>query len=483
MGNWSLREASHLMWRAGFGSPPSELSRIVSVGRKTAVQSLFRSAEDGQATEPPDLSALEELEQEALERVRSGEAVRRDSPEARGFFQRLQRANREAITEIAVWWIHQILEARDPLLEKMILFWHNHFTTSARDVKRARWIYNQHLTLRKNALGNFRQFLLDISRDTAMLEYLDNGRSRKEHPNENYARELMELFTMGEGNYTDRDVVEAARAFTGWTHDRFGNFVFRPAWHDDGEKEFLGRRGNFNGTDIVDIILEQPVTAEFIVRKLLRWFVIPDPPDEWVKHFAEIFRRSDYNISPLMKAILESDQMFSREAYRSQIKSPVEFAIGTLRLMNVHFPRLEILWGAIGLMGQRLLDPPSVKGWDGGKTWISSATMNARNEFVRALITGEVRRYTPRGEGRGRPIRLPRPPYDPAAVLSGDDLSHPDRATDALVAHFLQTDLPGDKLRLLQQYAREVYQKESDDARAASAVTYLILSLPEYHLC
>jgi uncharacterized protein (DUF1800 family) len=471
------------MWRAGFGGSPAETEHLAGVGRNRAVSALFRPPNSDAAVAPPDLSALEELEQEAMERIQSQGAPKRDSPEAREFFQRLQRINIQSIAEIAKWWIKQMMSAEDPLLEKMVLFWHNHFTTSVRDVRQARWIYNQHMTLRKNALGDFRQFLLDISRDTAMLEYLDNGRSRKEHPNENYARELMELFTMGEGNYTDKDVVEAARAFTGWTHDRRGNFVVRPFWHDDGEKVFLGRRGHFDGTDIIDIILEQQATAPFIVRKVLRSFVLPEPPEDWVNHFAAIFRRSDYDISPLMKAILEADLMYSGVAFRSQIKSPVEFAVGTLRLMRIDFPRPEVIWGAMGLMGQRLLDPPSVKGWDGGRAWISSATLDVRNEFIRGLVTGEVRRYSPRGEGGGRTIRLPRPPFDPTKLLQANDLSSPDRATDALVSHFLQTELPTEKHRALRDYARSAYQQESDESRAASAVTYLILSLPEYQLC
>jgi hypothetical protein len=483
MPGWGIREASHLMWRAGFGMTPKELDQVASLGKSRAVASLFPPPGESVDVEPPDLSALTEIEEEALTRIREEGAPRRDSAEGREFFQRFQRVNAQSVAEIAKWWIALMLKGGHPLREKMVLFWHNHFTTSVRDVKRARWIYNQQMTLRKNALGNFRQFLLDISRDTAMLEYLDNGRSRKEHPNENYARELMELFTMGEGNYTDKDVVEAARAFTGWTHDRMGNFVFRPQWHDDGEKEFLGRRGNFGGSDIVDIILEQPATARFIVRKILRWFVLPDPPEDWVDSFADVFRKNNYEIAPLMKAILESDLMYDREAYRSQIKSPVEFVLGTLRLMKIDFPRLELLWGAMGLMGQRLLDPPSVKGWDGGKSWISSATLDVRNEFVRGLITGEIRRYRVRGEGGGRTVRLPKPPYNPTKVLSKSDLSDPDRATDALVAHFLQMDLPAEKHRLLREYARQSFARESDELTAAASITYLILSLPEYQLC
>ncbi len=487
MEGFGEREAGHLLWRAGFGGLPEEIRAMKLKGRTGAVASLFPKNDDFTSPGEPDLQELAEMEQQAVRQyLEAGFASRRklrESPEGRKFFQEFQRVNREAVRNIVVWWIDLMLHSSVPLLEKMTLFWHNHFTTSVRDVKRARWIYNQHQTLRRNALGNFRQFLLDISRDTAMLEYLDNAKSRREHPNENYARELLELFTMGEGNYTDHDVVEAARAFTGWTHDQMGRFLFRPEWHDYREKTFLGRRGNFDGTEIIDIILEQAKTAEFIVRKILCSFVMPSPPEVWVKYFASIFRKKDYEIEPVVREILGSDLMYAPQVLRAQVKSPVEFVIGSLRLMKVNLPRKEILWGLMGLMGQRLFDPPTVKGWDGGRDWISTASLELRMMFLRALLTGEIPNPDPKGHKLRKTIQLPQPPFNPERILSSDVLSQPAKATQHLLQHFIQIDLPSEKMAILQQFAEKAYREEKDEIQGARRLTYLILSLPEYQLC
>ena len=238
---------------------------------------------------------------------------------------------------------------------------------------------------RSQALGHFGQLLLAVSKDPAMLVWLDNRYNNKAHPNENYAREVMELFALGLGNYTEDDVKNAARAFTGWTLDKNQSFVFRPNQHDDDPKTFLGRTGNFDGSDIVSIIISQPIHQRFICRKLLEFFVYSDPEPELVDALATTYALSGGDIAKTVGTILRSNVFYSARAYRALPKSPIEFVIGTLRFMNVRkVPKDTVAW--LQRMGQEPLAPPSVKGWDGGPTWINTGTLLARFNYVNRVV-------------------------------------------------------------------------------------------------
>ncbi len=313
------------------------------------------------------------------------------TPEER---QAQQRKNVERAFELREWWFREMLTTPSPLTEKMTLFWHNHFATSQQKVRFTPLIYQQHVMLRRNALGNFGTMLRDIARDPAMLIYLDGANSRKEQPNENFAREVMELFTLGEGHYSERDIKEAARAFTGWSVDRdTGQFMFRRGIHDYGNKTVLGKSGNFDGDQVIDILLRKPETAQFVTRKLWREFISPavgKPADEaQVARFADDFRDSGYNISKLMRAMLTSDAFYAADNRASLIKSPVEFVVGTMKQFDIETPNLRPFVLAAALLGQNVFAPPNVKGWPGGEAWINSATLLGRKQLIDRLFRNE----------------------------------------------------------------------------------------------
>ncbi len=483
---WNKELSQHLLSRAGFGGDVKLRDHFVKLGISEAVNALF-PPDNYSSASSPDLSSVREMEEQAVRILRQPGARQklRETEEGKELLQKFQQANRQGIIAITGWWVDEMLRTPYPLLEKMTLFWHNHFTSSFMDVKRANFLWKQNDLLRKNALGSFRTLLLETAKDPAMLEYLDNSQNRKEHPNENYARELCELFTLGEGNYTDQDVKEAARAFTGWTHNPQGEFIFRPAWHDNGEKTFLGRRGNFNGEDIIEILLEEKETSRFLTRKFLRFFITEEPNSQMIEKFADIFRKGDLEVKPLLKSMFTSEEFYSDQNRGNLVKSPVDFVIGTLRLMRINFPRPEILWGFMGLMGQRLLDPPTVAGWKGGKNWLSSSTLTLRNDFIRALITGEIPNISPRGKvkNRAKQIKLPRPPFVPENVLPQEAFSNPTNAVIHTVDHFIGRELSPDRLQPLFKFAQDAFLQEKEEASALRRITYLVLSMPEYQLC
>ncbi len=289
--------------------------------------------------------------------------------------------------ELRAWWIEEMRVTPSPLTERMTLFWHNHFVSSAQKVRYARLMYAQNATLRANALGNFGTLLHAASKDPAMLVYLDGAQSRKQQPNENFAREGMELFTLGEGHYTEQDIKEAARAFTGWSVDRdTGAYRYRPALHDNGVKAVFGRSGNLDGDAVLDLILERPETARFIVAKLWREFISPEPDPREVERIAQVLREHDYDLQPALRALFLSPAFWAEDNRGTLVKSPVELVVGTLRQLEVE-PSASLPFAvAVAGMGQTLFAPPNVKGWPGGEVWINSTTLLARKQFLdRAL--------------------------------------------------------------------------------------------------
>jgi uncharacterized protein (DUF1800 family) len=277
-----------------------------------------------------------------------------------------------------------------PLLERMTLFWHNHFVSSQQKVKYVQLMYRQNLLLRQHALGNFAAMLHAAAKDPAMIVYLDSATNRKGQPNENFAREVMELFTLGEGQYRETDIREAARAFTGWSIEpETGAYRWRPFLHDDGPKTVLGQTGNFDGDAVLDILLARPSTAEFITRKLWREFVSPEPEEREVRRIAARFRESGYDIRTALRGLLLSQAFWSQEARGSLVKSPVDMVVGTLR--SFQFETGDALPFAIVTagLGQNLFAPPNVKGWPGGEAWINSSTLLARKQFLERLFRAE----------------------------------------------------------------------------------------------
>jgi uncharacterized protein (DUF1800 family) len=366
-------DARHLLNRTGFGATQSEVERFARMTREEAARKLLADARTSAITPPPAWVGTAE----ALHYPRAGDKATDDE---RKMFQ--QQQVREGL-ELRGWWVGEMLVTPSPLTERMTLFWHNHFVSSQQKVKLAELMYWQNLTLRANALGHFDVMLHAIARDPAMVIYLDSAQNRKGTPNENFAREVMELFTLGEGNYTEQDIKDAARAFTGWSIDRTtGQFMFRRFIHDDGSKTVLGRTGNLDGDQVLDILLAQPQTAELITRKLWREFVSPDPDDAEVRRIARRFRDSHYDIKVALYALLTSDAFYARDNRATLIKSPVELVVGTLR--QFEFKPAQTLPFAVAAagMGQNLFSPPNVKGWPGQDTWINSSTLLARKQFL-----------------------------------------------------------------------------------------------------
>ncbi|MEP6997788.1 MAG: DUF1800 domain-containing protein [Betaproteobacteria bacterium] len=372
-------DARHLLNRAGFGATQAEIQRTVGMTRDQAARSLL----DGARTNPVNPPPLWTAETGPLSYPRPGDA----SDAERKMFQ--QEQIRKGL-ELRGWWVGEMLATSSPLTERMTLFWHNHFVSSQQKVRLAWFMYRQNATLRANALGNFGDLLHAVARDPAMVIYLDNAQNRKGSPNENFAREVMELFTLGEGRYSEQDIKEAARAFTGWSLDRStGQFVFRRFIHDDGVKTVLGRSGNLDGDKVVDILLAQPATAEFITRKLWREFVSPDPDENALRRIAQRFRDSRYDISTALREMLTSDAFYAPENRAALIKSPVELVVGTLRQFGMKPGEATPFAVAAAGMGQNLFAPPNVKGWPGQETWINASTLLARKRFLERLFRSD----------------------------------------------------------------------------------------------
>lgn len=371
-------EARHLLSRTGFGATPAEIEALAGVKHEQAVTALVERARAraAQGTETPapiwvDLKP-------------PGRKV--DDKERKERFRQVLRMG----LELKGWWVEEMARTETPFLEHMTLFWHNHFTSSLRKVKWAPLLWQQNQLLRRHALGNYRELLHQVARDPAMVIYLDSVRNKKGKPNENFARELLELFTLGEGNYSEADVKAAARAFTGWSLEReSGSFRFRPWLHDRGEKEFMGRKGRFDGDDIIDIILEQPGVALHITRKAWREFVSPEPDPQQVEAIARAFRDSGYEISVLMRQLLASRGFRDPGIRGHLIKSPVDLLVGTVRTFEIPLDDYQVLALASRRLGQDLFDPPNVKGWPGGAYWIDSATLAERRGMLERLLQGD----------------------------------------------------------------------------------------------
>jgi uncharacterized protein (DUF1800 family) len=295
------------------------------------------------------------------------------------------------VSEVRGWWLNEMVSTPAPLVERMTLFWHNHFTSGRQKVRFPQLMYRQNALLREHALGNFATLLHAASKDPAMIIYLDAASNRRGRPNENFAREVMELFTLGEGHYSETDIREAARAFTGWSLDGQREFIMRRGLHDGGEKTVLGRSGRFEGDDVLDILLAQRRTAEFIVEKLWREFVSPEPQPSEVARIAAVFRDSGYEVRTALRELLLSPAFWAPGNRASLIKSPAEYVAGMLRQFAVPVANGMPYAAAMVGMGQTLFDPPNVKGWPGGESWINAATLLTRKQFAERLLRVDER--------------------------------------------------------------------------------------------
>jgi uncharacterized protein (DUF1800 family) len=468
-GPWNVRHAAHLYRRAGFGGSPDDVARVATAGMHAAVDGFIRFA---------DASALQVAPQLVDDRPNPGQRkmLVAAAAQANGtgaapdallnVRKQLGRARRDNAIAMETWFLDRMIVSPAPLQEKLTLFWHGHFTSSYQKGVPAQAMVAQNNLFRANALGNIRDLTLAVSQDPAMLRYLDNLQNVKAHPNENYARELMELFTLGIGNYTETDVRESARSFTGWSIDR--DYAFRdfPARHDDGSKTFLGRTGNFTGRDIVEIIFTQPAAARWFAKKLLAYFVYSDPEPGLIDAVAAQLRKSDFNLQPVMSGLLRSNVFYSERAYRALVKSPVQFVVGSYQLFGIQNSDLAAL-GALRRMGQILFYPPNVKGWDGGAAWLNSQTVLTRENFASSLMAQM---------GKTPWVQRTMQSLDPASV------------SRALTATILQGDVSPASTARLSAYlegsnvsALAALSGENADERIRGAA-YLTMAMPAYQL-
>ncbi|MBV8814044.1 MAG: DUF1800 domain-containing protein, partial [Verrucomicrobia bacterium] len=388
--DWDIGAAAHLGGRAGFGEPPDKLDRWAAQGLEATVQELLHPES---APPPPPGCAVPAQFASLRGRVKRATSAE----EKQGANRALQQAVNEQLFNLVSWWTEQMVTSQAPLVEKMTLFWHGHFATSAEKVRSPYKLWQQNETFRSQALGNFGTLTKAISRDPAMMVYLDLASSKAEHPNENFAREVMELFTLSEGNYTENDIKESARAFTGYRIDpATEQFRFAPRQFDAGSKAFLKETGNWTGDQIIDIILKQPSCARFITAKIWKFFVYDEPKPELIDDLAGIFRRYHYEIRPLLETIFSSEEFYSERARNAIVKSPVQYLVQAGRTLNVQIPTGRTLINVYRQMGQLPFYPPNVKGWDGGKSWINTATLGYRYQLARQLVAGMTVRNEPR---------------------------------------------------------------------------------------
>jgi len=365
----------HLLWRAGFGPMAENANETDQVSQKDLYQLLLKTS----SKKPDALNVAGNAFDGLVKGVEDIGKFQKLTPDQK---KQLRKQSVQDLKNLNLTWLSEMINSEAQLREKMSLFWHGHFACRVINIYFQQQLLN---VIRENALGNFGDLLRQVSKSPAMLSFLNNQQNRKQHPNENFAREVMELFTMGRGNYTEQDVKEGARAFTGWGFNLKGEFVERPFLHDNGSKTFLGKTGNFDGDDIIDIILTQKATAKFITQKIYKFFVNDEVDHETIDSLANLFYQSNYDLEKLMNKIFSSDWFFDQKNIGQRIKSPVELLVGIRRLipMELEKPEAQLLFQRV--LGQILFYPPNVAGWPGGKNWIDSSTLMFRMQMPQIL--------------------------------------------------------------------------------------------------
>lgn len=451
---WTRADAAHLARRAGFGATPDELDRLVELGRDGAVASFVDF--------PVEDAALELLIEE-----QGGTLVDFESGEG---------ANIGAVAEHARnWWIFRMVHGAHPLQEKLTLLWHDHFACQRSKIIRLPQYFDQNQVFRRNAAGSFRTLLREVSADPGMLTYLDNRLNDRQNPNENWGRELLELFTLGVDNgYTQRDVYEFSRVFTGWTtpDKNTAEYVYDAEMHDEGDKLLFGEtlegrsgaEGEDEGHEALERILARRECADFIAGKLCAWFVNHEPDPERVREFGAVLHESDYSLRETLHAIFASDWFYAPENRLNMYKNPVEFVVSAARLVGLQNAHLAPLEEAARAMGMDLFEPPSVAGWDHGAVWVNSGTAIHRFNF--ALALAELPHTTREITGR-----------------TAWNLDALEDSIEALTERLLQRRLPAEKLAAVTEVAGDLREFDADAETLRErrrAAVHLILSTPEF---
>lgn len=432
---WNVEWAAHLYRRGAFAANWEQLQQAVKEGPAATLDRLLEGGPETESFQQQAEAGLKPL-------IATGN-----------------------VDHLPAWWLHVMTLSPHPLRERIALFWHGHFATSAAKVTDPQLMWRQNVLFRKHALGQFGPLVREASKDPAMLQWLDAATNHKARPNENFAREVMELFCLGIGNYTERDIKEAARAFTGWEL-RQGRFFFNSSQHDVGEKQVLGQTGKFQGDDILGILLQQPATGRFLVRKLFRYLVseTADPPDALLEPLATEYRRRDYDTAWLVRSMLGSNLFFSPHALRQRIKSPVDLGVGLLRALGGTV-NMYALAEDLRQLGQGVFFPPNVKGWDGGQEWINTASLLARANLVWALASESDGRFK-----RRLPLAQQIKKHAP-----GDARQQAQWLVDLLISGPLPAEVQ-------VQLASVAGDKSGDDALRLARLLQAIATLPEFQV-
>jgi uncharacterized protein (DUF1800 family) len=489
--SFGFDQARHLLNRAGFGGTPQQVQTLVGWGLEKSVDYLLNveqvpfESDDSTLFDQNIMRPPSEQERTMAARARRGQDEE-TLARLRAKRQEAERDDRQQMRRIQHWWLKRMIETPRPLEEKMTLFWHGHFATSYRTIEDSFHMFVQNRFFRQHALGSYADLLAGIIRDPAMIAYLDNNDSRKDRPNENLAREIMELFSLGVGNYSERDIKEGARALTGYTY-RDDEFVFEKNNHDDNPKTILGKSGRMDGDDFVKAILAKNACAAYMATKLYRYFVNDDfadspalekPARSVISSLAGTMSGAKYEVKPVLRKLFLSEHFYDPGVMGEQIKSPAELVVGAARGFNAPVRDIGILADAMNLMGQNLFFPPNVAGWAGGRSWVNTSTMFVRQNTLVFMLTGK--------KPVGYDALADREKFDPTTLLSELAKADPAAVRDAgrVVDYTLRFTLgPGatrDRDELVSFVSANGGPQNPD---TITGLLLLITAMPEYQLC
>ena len=483
--------AAHLLNRAGFGGPPADIQKLAGLDHDQAISSLLDYENIYDPTPNPVWATPDP---ERLIKLR--DAVKAAGPaEGRQLQQQENRMQADHLTELRGWWLNRMAKGPRPFQEKMVLFWHGHFATSIEKVRgtpnSTYLMWRQNELFRRLATDNWLRLLIETGKDPAMLIYLDQALSQKQHPNENFAREVMELFALGEGHYTEHDVTEAARALTGWSYDRLNQrFVYRPAMHDDGIKTVLGLTGNLQGEDFLAQIVKQPQAARFITAKLWNYFSGQFPSDELNTALAGVFRDNGNNFKPFLRVMFRCEEFYGDDIVRNEVKSPVQWLVGSARMLESDLPPPFICNAITTSLGQTLFAPPSVKGWDGGTSWITTNTLLDRYNDAVTLVMGTAQQLSaadfarkPGGAGGQKLAKLAQRiqvgGVKVEKILTPEERADKDSIVASLQHRLFQTALDTSQQDALREFLDS--KQQLNDADILTTIR-LMMSTPEYQV-
>jgi len=481
---WDFKAAAHLLNRAGFGGTPAEIERLIGLGPEAAVASFVDFEKIPDDTKDPEWARPDPERQRELVQARTMAEEQR-----RMLQQQRQREDRERMLELRGWWLRRMVSGPRPLQEKMTLFWHGHFATSMEKVREPYYMWRQNELFRRLATGSWQQMLIEVAQDPAMLIWLDQAQSRKDHPNENFAREVMELFALGEGHYTEKDITESARALTGWSLDReTQRFADRPRIHDEGSKTILGQTGNFDGRDVLRIIVEQPQAAKFITAKLWNFFAGSSLSPELNDALAKVFRDGGDNFKPVLRAMFLSEEFYAPDVIRSQVKSPVQWLVMGVRQLGLELPPPLACSALTRSLGQELFQPPNVKGWDGGLAWITTNNLLTRYNDSATLVFGDPKALQGAFQGNNKNLtriaerrleRMRLTGVNPDKLFTAEQLGTREKFIAALERRFLQAELKPAQRKALHEFLDARGESDSDDILGA---VRLVMCTPDYQL-